>query len=192
MKENSSFSTPCETAAVRVQYWFGKGKENLLLAHQPLPKTQDFSKKHKCDFVKPPRIPSHIEHLPLQGYVLAKKKRPTKQRQVTKENFSKALRISVDQSHCSISQKNLNHLHPQNALSSARVAYSRLKEHFLVSKRLKNISKQKPTGPKRHDVVPIKSSTQQDLSKNPYIQEWGRVNEERHFQIGRVIKYLTD
>jgi hypothetical protein len=192
MKENSSFSNPCETAAVRVQYWFGKGKESLLPTYQLLSKTQEFSKKHKCDLVKPPRIPSQVEHLPLQGYVLSKKKRPTKQRQVTKENFSKALPIFVDQSRCSISQKNFNYLQPENALSSARVACSRLKEHFLVSKRLKTISKQRPTGPKRHDVVPIKSSTQQELSKNPYIQEWGRINEERHFQIGRVIKYLSD
>jgi hypothetical protein len=192
MKENSSFSSPCESAAIRVQYWFGKDKENLLRIDQSLHQTQDFSKKHKCNLVKTPRIPSQIEHLPLQGYVLSKRRRQTKQRQVTKENFSKTLRLCIDQSRCSMSQKNLNHLQPENALSSARVAYSRLKEHFLVSKRLKHISKQRPSGPKRHDVVPIKSSTQQDLSKNPYIQEWGKVNEERHFQIGRVIKYLAD
>src|SRR6185503_388326 len=108
MKENSSFSTLCETAAVRVQYWFGKDKDNILPSMDSSSKTQDFSKKHKCDLVKTPRIPSQVEHLPLQGY-LTKKKRHTKPRQVTKENFSKSLRISVDPSHCSISQKNLNH-----------------------------------------------------------------------------------
>jgi hypothetical protein len=192
MKENSSFSTQCENAAVRVQYWFGKDKENLLPVAHSTSKTQDFSKKHKCDLVKPPRIPSQIDHLPLQGYVLSKKKRQTKQRQVTKEDLSKALRICIDHSHCSVSQKNSNHLQPKNALSSTRVAYCRLKEHFLVSKRLKIITKQGLAGPKRHDIVPIKSSTKQDLSKNPYIQEWEKIHEERHFQIDRVIKYLTD
>ncbi len=191
MKENSSFSTPCETAAVRIQYWFGKDKGNVLHIAQSPSKTEDFSKKHKCDLVKTPRIPSQVEHLPFQGY-LSKKKRQTKHRQVTKENFSKALRISMDHSHCSVSQKNLNHLHSEYVLSSARVAYCRLKEHFLVSKRLKSITKQGYVSPKRHDVVPIKSSNQQDLSTNPYLQEWGKIKEERHFQIGRVIKYLTD
>jgi|ERR1700722_4993589 len=192
MKETSSFATGCESAAIRVQYWFGKDKENILPTVQTPPHLQDFSKKHKCDLVKPPRIPSQVDHLPLQGY-LSKKKRQTKPRRVTKENISKSLRIHIDQSHCSISQKNINYLQPENALSSARVAYCRLKEHFLVSKRLKSINKQEQhPGPKRHNVVPIKSSTQKDLSENPYIQEWGKIKEERHFQIGRVIKYLTD
>lgn len=191
MKENSSLSTPCETSAVRIQYWFGKDKGNLLPIVQSTSKGQDFSKKHKCDLVKTPRIPSHVEHLPLQGY-LSKKKRHNKHRQVTKENFSKTLRISIDQSHCTISQKNFNHLQSECALSSARVAYCRLKEHFLVSKRLKSITKQGDASPKRHDVVPIKSSNQQDLPQNPYLQEWEKMKEERHFQIGRVIKYLTD
>ncbi|MGC1879027.1 MAG: hypothetical protein WA347_04425 [Rhabdochlamydiaceae bacterium] len=192
MKETSSFSTPCETAAIRIQYWFGKDKEHFLPFTQPSTKTQPFFKKYKCDLVKPPRIPSQVEHLPLQGYVLSKKKRSTKQRQVTKENFSKMLRYTIDQSHCTICQKNLNYLQPINALSAARVAYCRLKEHFLVSKRLKTISKQEHTGPKRHDVVRIKSSSQQDLSDNLHLQEWGRINQEQHFQIGRVIKYLSD
>lgn len=187
MKEKSSLSNPCETAAVRVQYWFGKDKENLLQKDNSAPKSQDFCKKYKCDLVKPPRIPSQVEHLPLQGY-LSKKKKHTKARSVTKDNPSKPLRITVDSSHCNVNQKNLNYL----TLSSDRVAHCKHKEHFLVSRRLKTITKQHHDGPKRHQVVPIKSSTQKDLSENPYIQEWGRVKEERHFHIGRVIKYLTD
>lgn len=192
MKENPSFSTPCENAAVRVHYWFGKDKENLLRTSTPSAKTQEFSKKHKCDLMKTPRISSQVEHLPLQGYVLSKKKRQTKPRHITKENFSKALRFCVDHSHCSINQKNMNFLQPENALSSERVAHCRLKGHFLVSKRLKNISKQGQAGSRRHNVVPIKASSQKGQVDNPYLQEWGKVHEERHFQIDRVIKYLTD
>ncbi|MBS0604203.1 MAG: hypothetical protein JSS60_04085 [Verrucomicrobia bacterium] len=192
MKEKSSHSSPCENAAVRVQYWFGKDKANLLYLDKAVSEAKDFSKKHKCDPVKTPRIPSHVEHLPLQGYVLSKKRRQAKPRQVTKGNPSKPLKITVDGSHCNVNQKNLNFIEPEYTLSSARVAYCRLKEHFLVSKRLKNLSKQHHTGPKRHQVVPIKSSSQQDLSQNPYLQEWGKIKEERHFHIGRIIKYLTD
>jgi len=190
MKENSSFLTSCETAAVRVQYWFGKDKDNLLFIFRS-PKVHEFFKSHQCDLVKAPRIPSQVDHLPLQGY-LTKRKRQTKQRQITKESPSKKLKTAIDRSPCSISQKNFNHFHPENTLSSARVAYCRLKEHLLVSKKLKSISKNREASPKRHDVVPIKSSTKEDLSNNPYIQEWGKIREERHFQIGRVIKYLAD
>jgi hypothetical protein len=190
VKENSSYSNSCETAAVRVQYWFGKDKDNLLpMIHSS--KIQEFSKKHKCDLLKAPRIPSQVDHLPLQGY-FAKRKRVPKHRQVTKGTPSKNLSLAIDRSPCSISQKNFNHFHPENTLSSARVVYCRLKEHLLVSKKLKSISKNREASPKRHDVVPIKSSTKEDLSQNPYIQEWGKIREERHFHIGRVIKYLAD
>jgi hypothetical protein len=182
MKENSSCSIPCETAAVRIQYWFGKDKRNLLLIRQLSSKTQDFSKKHKCDFIKIPRTPSQVEHLPLQGY-LSKKKRHSKQRQVTKENFSKTLRIAIDPSHCTICQKNLNNLKSKYTLSSARVVYCRLKEQFLVFKRLKNMTKQGYASPKRHNVVSIKSSNEQDLFQNPYLQEWAKIKEERQFQV---------
>lgn len=190
MKENSS---PCENAAVRVQHWFGKDKENLLRIKNHLPKTQEFCKRHKCDLVKTPRIPSQVEHLPLQGYVLSKKKRQTKQRHVTKGNLSKHLRFAIDKAHCNVNQKYPVHLLQENPLTAARVAQvCQFKGHFLVSKRLKHISKQKSAGPKRHEVVPIKSSSQNDLSKNPYLQEWAKIKEERQFQIGRVIKYLAD
>lgn len=188
MKENSYLSL-CENAAFRVQCWFGKDKENLLKIN--LAKPQDFCKRHKCDMVKPPRIPSQIEHLPLQGYVFSKKKKQAKQRHVTKGNLCKPLRFTVDQAHCNVNQKYPGHLR-ENPLSPARVAQCRLKEHFLASKRLKYISKQKPASPKRHDVVPIKSSTPKELAQNPYLQEWEKHKEERHFQMGRVIKYLTD
>ena len=192
MKEKSSLSSPCEDAAERVQYWFGKDKENLLQLKNTLPKSQEFCKKHKCDLVKPPKIPFQVEHLPLQGYVLSKKKKHTKQRHVTQGSPFEPLRFTVDQAHCCVNQKNSAHMHRENPLSSQRVALCRLREHFLVAKRLKNLSKERPTGPKRHDVVPIKSATQQDLAQNPYLAEWGKFKEERHFQIGRVIKYLAD
>lgn len=192
MKEKSSLCSSCETAAVRVQCWFGKDKANLLQLNSPSTKFQDFCTKYKCDLLKAPRIPIQVDNLPLQQYVLAKKRKQTKTRCVSKENPSKPLGISLDSSYCNVSQKNLNHMTSENALSSARVGYCKLKEHFLVSKRLKNMGKQQNTGPKRHQVVPIKSWAQEDLSQNPYIQEWEKVKEERHFQIGRVIKYLVD
>jgi hypothetical protein len=192
MKENFSLAASCENAAIRVQYWFGKDKENLLQLKNNLAKPQDFYKKYKYDLVKTPRIPTQIKHLPLQGYVLSKKKRNSKQHHVTKETSSKPSRLPIDLAHCCVNQKNLNLFHQANPLTADRVAQCRLKEHFLVSKRLKSLSKEKNLGPRRHQVVRIQSTPQKDMSQNPYLQEWVKIQEERHFQIGRVIKYFTD
>lgn len=186
MKEKSFLSDPCEHAAIRVQYWFGKDKVNLLPCTETPPKLQDFNKKHKCKHVKTPRIPSQVKHLPLHGYLLTKKKKP-KNRSVIKEHPSKALGISVDRSYCNINQKGLAPL----ALSS-RVGPCQLKEHFIVSRKLKKLSKQTSTGPKRHQVVPIKTSAERQILEDPYFQEWTKRSEERHFNIGRIIKYLVD
>jgi hypothetical protein len=174
MKEN-----PCETAAVRISIWIGKDKDNLLGFKPQF--QREFLKKHKCDLVKPPRIPSQVKHLPMQGYAL-KKKKGTKQRLITKNHQS--LKVVIDPSSCCVNQKFYAPMLP-------KLFSWRLKEHAVVRKRLKIISKQKLAGPKRHDVVPIASSKKQDPITNPYIEEMNKVNEERHFQIGRVIKYLS-
>lgn len=175
MKENT-----CESAAVRIHYWLGNDREKLLRAWHSV---SESLKKYKCDFVKSTRIPSQVDHLPIHGYLLSKKKKQSKNhRRITQEHFSK---------HCTISQKNINHLRPEKALSSARVGYTRLKEHFLVSKRLKTMGKSKQTNAKRHHVVPIKASAAQE-SRSPFLEEWTKVQEERHFQLDRVIKYLAD
>lgn len=172
MKENL-----CEKAAVRIHYWFGK--ENLIRAWHS--SSQQWLKRYKCDHVKSARIPSQVDHLPLQGYVFSRKKRQAKShRKITQENFSK---------HCTISQKNINHLQPEKALSSARVGYTRLKEHFLVSKRLKTIGKPKTANGKRRHVVTITATKE---PRNPFLEEWTKIQEERHFQLDRVIKYLAE
>ena len=192
MQEKSSLYNPCETAAVRVQYWFGKDKVGRLHLDGGIPTTQDLSKKHQCKTVKAPRLLPQIDHLPLQGYVLSKRKRQTKTRHVTKEEKpSKPLHLTIDGSYCNVNQKNLNSLKSGNKLSAARVAYGQLKEYFLVSKKLKNLPKQTHTGPKHHKVVSIKSSSKEELAENPY-QDWGKIKLERHFHLGRVIKYFTD
>jgi hypothetical protein len=183
MRQNSSLPNHCETAAIRVQYWFGRDKDNLLHLSSGEPKSHDFCKKYKCDQLKPPRIISHVEHLPLQGYALSKSKKQIKTRQVTAGNPLKRLQINVDASCCSVNQKSFLHLSP------SRVAHSKFREHFLVSKRLKNIRQQSSGGPKRHQMVPINSSVSKASEETPYHQEF---KEERHFNIGRVIKYLMD
>lgn len=170
MKEN-----PCVTAAFRISSWIGK--DTLFKPNS----SHDFLKKYKCDLVKPPRIPSQVKHLPMQGYAL-KKKKGTKQRLITKNHQS--LKVVIDPASCCVNQKYCAPMLPK------LISY-RLKEHTVVRKRLKIISKQKPVGPKRHEVVPLSSLKKAEPINNPYVEEMNKINEERHFQIGRVIKYLS-
>jgi hypothetical protein len=165
-------SPTCETEAVRVQYWFGKGAN--LLSMDARAKSQEFCKKYKCDLVKTPRTPTQVKHLSFQGYILEKKKKHGKNRSVTKENPSKPFGISIDPKAVT----------EYNALTSARVVKYKLKEHLFAAKRLKNSQKQRTSGPTRHQVVPIKSSTQQELAQN---QE--RFEPERHFRLCAIPMY---
>lgn len=190
MKENSSLATPCETAAVRIQCWFGRDKEHRLLIQQSLAPPKEFSKKHKCDLVKTPRIPPQIEQLPVHGYSLAKRKKQTKSRLITKDTPIQSLKITIEPNTCSVSQKYYSRMRRHSTLCSERVASWRLKEHFLVCKRLKILSKQRPIGSKRLQATQISSSPPSSPpSSNPY-EEWTKIQEEHHFQIDRVIKYL--
>jgi hypothetical protein len=196
MNTKGSLANPCETAAVRIQYWFGKDKTNLLYMDKSLRHSQEFCKKYKCDLLKPPlRILSQFKPLPLEDYIPSKKKRQNKSRSViTKGSGAPSLRFTLDSSHCSVNQKNWNHVASTNTLSSERVdSYCRLKEHLLVFRRLKSMSKQ-PThaSARRHQIDAIKSSSEQDLARHPYIQEWQKFKEERHFQLDRIIKFLAD
>lgn len=188
MRKESSHSDVCQTAAVRVQYWFRKDRPSLM----PM-EAQELRKKYKYDLVKPLRIPFQITPLPLKSYFSnSKKKRSRKTLLVTRAEHSKSLQFAMEGSHCSVNQKNINHLIPSFTLSSARVAYLKLREHFLVPKKLKGFAKQRSHGSTNRNVVAIKSSDQEDLSQHPYIQEWQQSKQERHFPMDRVIKYLVD
>lgn len=186
MRQNSSLHDHCETSASRVQYWFGRDRNTLLHLGSGELKPHDFCKKYKCDLLKPPRIISHVEHLPLQGYVFSKNRKQIKTRNVTPGNPLKQLQVSVDASCCNMNQKNYLHLSP------SRVAHCKFREHFLVSKRLKNISQNAQGSSKRHKMVPIKPSGAKPplQDEDPFLA--GQFKEERHFHIGRVIKYLMD
>jgi len=173
-------SSPSEHAASRVQGWFGKEKENHFLLQTEL--SSPFYQKHQCIPVKPPRIPPQIDHLPLQGYLLAhkKKKKQAKLERVTKGSGFKHVPFKVGPA-----QK-------RPISPPKQVELCRFREHFIASKQLKNLSNPTLSGPKRHDVVPIKSAPQKKSQEGSYPTEFEVVKQERHFQIGRVIKYLID
>ena len=91
MRKEFSHSDVCETAAVRVQYWFKKDRGGLMPLYSAL-KLQDLHKKYKYDLLKPPRIPFQIDPLPLKSYLChPKKKKGRKTLSVTSRNLSKGL-----------------------------------------------------------------------------------------------------
>lgn len=176
MTEKSLNQEAYKTAAVRVQFWFGRAA----FFEDRSKQSKDFSKKYKCDQIPTLKVPTQIA-----CYVPKRKQKP-KKREVTKENGAR-LPISIEENSCDIYQKDR-----QEVSLSSRVMYRQLKEHLFLSKKLKVLSKQTNSGPKKHEVTSMQSEKKESALDNPYLQEWGRIKEERHFQIGRVIKYLVD
>jgi hypothetical protein len=172
MKDHSN---SCQGAAVRVQYWFKKDKANPAYESDPA----QFYKRCKCNFVRAPRTVKQVEHLPLQGYLLTKKKRQLKRRCVVGKNSSRSLSLAIDM--CSARLENAT---SEQALSSKRIISCKSKEHQFAHKRLKITPSQHAIALTTHQVVPIKASTEQELPRYPY-----RIESERHFLLCAIPMY---
>ncbi len=188
MKESVSLSTSYEKAAVRIHRWIGKDKDALLNQWREFAKGEPFFKLHKCDLVKPPKIPLQLGQIAKSGAALSKRKRTSSPRVITKGATKSRFKI---ENHCSLNQKYPYHYEPP--LSSERVIPWPFKEHFYVCKQLKALAQQVCPGPRWQRVVSIKSSDHESgFERNPYLDDWGKRTEERQFQITRIIKYLSD
>lgn len=183
MKKCSSM-TLCETEAVRIQYWFGKDKENLLTYLL----NQKSLKSRRYTFVRTPHIPSQENHFSLQNPRSFKKKTPPKERLITVEKNSTRLQLGLQPTQCSVNQKYPHALSGGSKLNPERIIRWHLKGHFFVSKKLKTLAKQTCAGHKRHKVVPIRCTPQDEGSK-VYLEELFKNTEERQFKMERVIKF---
>ena len=92
---------------------------------------------------------------------------------------------------CSLNQKHLL-LYRRGELASQRVKFWNIKEKLIAAKRLKKISHQYPyfffSASRKVRVIKLARGKDQETP-------WGELNqkkEERHFSIGRIIKYLSD
>jgi hypothetical protein len=173
-----SNSDLCETSALRVQLWFGKDKEGMLHQVISASKLKEFCTKYKCDPIKTLRILSQADYLALQGYLFSRSKKQIKKRHVTNEPQAKSLQVALDQNEGSTA-----------TLCHNRVAPYQFREQCAVFKRLKKISH---TSTKQYQASAIASSQQEENTVNPFLEECVKYKEERHFHLGRVIKYLTD
>lgn len=177
MKDNPSLFSACQTAAIRVQYWFGKDRPHLFSSWSSLLDSQRFLKVYQSGYVKVPRNLSQL--MPIASSSLHGAW--GEGRHVSQGPSQKDSQMVFDSLCCSVNQKYLY------ALRSERVIHWRLKEKFVVCKCLKEIAQQSRCGPKYHNVVPISAEPVSELVSLP----WEKRKEERHFQIERVVKYLV-
>lgn len=164
-------------AADRVKRLFSEGNQHLFYTlTSQLP-------THHYDLVQIPKVPSQLRRLSLYGKQM--KSPPKKQRKwnSNEKERSKALALK-------------DRPYQRSELSPARVKLCKLKEHYLASKKLKSISSEK----KSLDHLKNYQINTLDQPADGYVKDermeyWEEMihnREERHFNIGRIIKYLSD
>ncbi len=188
MKNDQLSSNNCENAAKRVKYLFSSGRQPLVYSFF----LEKKSPQRSYSPLKAPRKPAALGQK-IGGYP-AKKKPAEEQKKasVVTEKWNAA----SHQTH----QFGLSQALPDEALKgtdlhAARVRLWKLKEHFLASSKLKGMPKQKEGNTVKHEIkLLVESDPQQDedRKKQEYWEAFIKNREERHFQIGRVIKYLSE
>ena len=153
---------------------------------------------HKCDLVKVPKIPSQVQQLPLYGFQMRKlASLKGKLGEVGKEKIdltkeekepASAINRSAQQTQCCVNQKT-PYLHFEescaaNDLTATRVFDWRLKEHFLVSRRLRTLHQKGESLQKHRDFVPLnpQKATQESLQDRDFWEEMIRAKERPIFQ----------
>lgn len=95
---------------------------------------------------------------------------------------------------CCANRKDFRVAH-ERAISPGRVKNWHLKEHHLVAKRLKNMKKRSQGGSVHYKVTLLEKKeveTCPDQQKTELWQELIKHNEERHFYLTRITKFLID
>lgn len=211
MKRNSLMNSPCERAAERVQFWFARGRNELLSDVKREQHSNEWS-QHKCDLVKLPRVQSQINSLALYGYEMSKEMKrhcshASKKYIVTKEIIKRGAErggeretllqsqaMHTDQ--CCASQKTASFQFEElcftkNELSSERVMRFRVKEHVLAARRLKSFSKQaKGSQTKKHEIIPLLENSQPaSQDPNEFWETYLKSKEQPLFEIGKITKF---
>lgn len=138
--------------------------------------------EHHYDTIQIPKIPSQSGRLSMFGNQM---KMPKKQ----KERSWNAQKEGKTPIALKDSPRSSKELHPH------RVKLCKLKEHYLASKKLKTISAQKKsTHPMKGRLIDSLAKEEEGFVKDQRMEYWEEFiqnREERHFNIGRIIKYLS-
>ena len=185
MKKEPLISDHCENAAKRVKYLFSGGKQPLVYSLF----LEERASPHSYSPLKAPRKPAALSYK--IGYPSKKKSTQSqKQTHVVTEGWNTA---SKNTHQFGLSQAHADG--PKGTdLRAARVRLWKLKEHFLASRKLKGLTEQKKESSTKREIKLLAESDpqkQEDQKNQEYWEAFIKNKEERQFQIGRVIKYLS-
>jgi hypothetical protein len=173
-----------EESAERVERLLSKCK--LLFLYTFLLKSEDsLNRLQQCNLMKFPKMSVKMNGLDFR------QPRSTGQKKDLKTTYQQA---GLETSRSFLLDRPLP---MRSELSPQRVMRWKLKEYQLAYRRLKNLKKQIELETlKPHQITQLNQSKQskekkQDESKELW-KELVKTSEERHFQVNRIIKYLTD
>jgi len=175
---------PYGPAAKRVKALFSKGQKDLF--NRLFAGKLERPVSHRSNFIKFPRF--------LATRVSASKKHSTQKKKALVPLRKNQKFESLEES---IMEKKLTQ--PKKALNSERVQGLKLKEYVCAARMLKEFCQEiehiQKQASKRYDAEIFEETLKQDDQDKKNMEQWQdfiKSKEERHFQIGRVIKYLSD
>lgn len=209
MKETSDMSKACQKAVERVKDIFST--DNQHCAYSILLDEKEKDTASRYNQVKIPRVLPRI-----QNEISKHKKKNTDESSMSKTHaisFNQTQEKELSASKWGTAAQTthqccVSHKHPSmillesilakgSELNSERVHAFKLKEHLLASKKLKTLSKENQNGMafRKGRIEPMPPRTSKKSEEQAIHEHWQDLlqsKEERHFQIGRVIKYLSD
>jgi hypothetical protein len=196
-QDSSNSSSACDLAVKRIKHLFSRGKEHFLYSA-----FLDKQITHEYDHS---RMIASLQKLTAQKQ---------KAKRVERKNIHAASQVvnkkstnlppesshSIAQTHlCSLNQRYPLLLHFEKGLNERKIKSLQHKEQLIASKNFKKFARQTQDwmyAQFQHRVKVIKEDVKDaaNESDNSQVQweEFLNSKEERHFQINRVIKYLSD
>lgn len=172
MNEHNPSTPLSQTFTLRIKKIFSKGSSTLFLKE-----VREHFSSHRYAFFRVPKMPSMLNQ-PVQ-------KRCEKERSWISKKEKSAQDLSFQMKTSS-----------QEALSSHRVKLCKLKEQGIAMREIEAASKPRKLALRLegHTVAPLNTS-EQPFEKDTRMEYWEEMIQnrpERHFNIGRIIKYLSE
>jgi hypothetical protein len=185
--KHSTIHVTYAPAAKRVKALFSKGQRELF--NRLFAGKLQRPVSHRCNFARYPRL------LPLNAAQAKKNSSPKKKTLVPVTNKKKDVKFeSLEES---LIEKKI--AHPQKTLNPERVQGLKLKEYLCAARMFKEFCHEieviQKFASKKYNVEVFDENLKKDDPDQKNMEQWQdfiKSKEERHFRIGRVIKYLSD
>jgi hypothetical protein len=200
MRQDSSNSfSACDLAVKRIKHLFSRGKEHFLYSA--------FLEKHfvhEYDHLKCPSMITSLQKLSLEKQKAKREERKkihvsSKAMSKKSQNGQEAFNSIAQNQLCSLNQRYPLLLHYEKKLNERKIKSIQVKEWVIASKNFKKIARQTQDwmyAQFQHRVKVIKEDlTNKKANSDNASVPWEdllKSNEERQFQITRVVKYLSD